>query len=154
MKKIITLVLTSLLIFSLVSCSDNQNEKNKTATLKIVCHEVLENLESEDYRISDEKLEIVPENGVIYSGKASFADGESAYDVLKSTLMENKIHFDESDAYFKAIGNIYAGDCGANSGWMFYLNGELSEVGCNDYVLCQDDEIVFTYVVDYMKLFE
>ncbi len=155
MKRIISLLLAVITVVSITACNST-TEKNKGIFVKLVvnCKEVIENLENDTYAISDEKAEIIPENGVIYEAVSNCEDGKSAYDFLVECLQKEKIHYEGADGYIKAIGNIYEGDCGKYSGWMFYINGEIAEVGSSDYIVKENDEIEFKYVVDYMKLFE
>ncbi len=154
MKRLIALLLVAVVIISATSCNDTSSDESISVKLVVSYNEVIDNLESEDYAISDDKIDIIPENGVIYEATTSCNDGKNAFDLLIDCLKSEKIHYEASDGYIKAIGNIYEGDCGEYSGWMFYINGELAEVGSTDYIVANDDAIEFKYVVDYMKLFE
>lgn len=154
MKRIIALVLALIASVTVFSCKDNNSEAEISVNLSVTCREVVENIGNEIYGISEEKAEIVPESGIIYENNTSCNDGRNAYELLIESLQDEKIHYEASDGYIKSIGNIYEGDCGKYSGWMFYVNGEIAEVGASDYVVKAGDEIEFKYVVDYMKLFE
>lgn len=164
MKKVLAYMLMSLFIFSMVSCGEkkddagenvlNEAENNVSCKLIVSCHEILENIDNEQYHIKEEKRDIVPSNGIILEVDTKCIEGDTAYDVAISELKKEKIHFDSDDGYFSAIANLYAGDCGDFSGWMFFINGNLAENGAGDTVIAQDDVVEFKYVVDYTSLFE
>lgn len=154
MKRIIAFVLALVTSVTVFSCKDNKSDNEINFKLSVTCGEVVENIGSETYGISEEKIDIVPQNGIIFQNDVSCADGRNAYEIIIELLQKEKLHYEASDGYIKSIGNIYEGDCGKYSGWMFYVNGEIAEVGASDYVVKAGDEIEFKYIVDYMKLFE
>ncbi len=155
LKKILICVFVFVTVIVGVSCSSNKaSDGSISVSLKVECSEVIDNMGHELYGITEEKIDIVPENGVILEVKTSCNEGDNAYDLLISNLKAKKIHFEADDGYLTAISNIYAGDCGPVSGWMFFINGELAEKGAPDTVLNNGDKVEFKYVVDYMTLFE
>ncbi len=163
MKKIFAFILMSLFIFTIASCGENKdsaednksNESENTISCKLIvdCHEILENIDHEEYGLKEEKKDIVPINGVVLDVDIECTEGDTAYDIVLSELKKQKIHFDADDGYFTAIANFYAGDCGDFSGWMFFVNGNLAETGASDTVINENDIIEFRYVVDYNTLF-
>ena len=52
--------------------------------------------------------------------------------------------------YVKGIAQIYSGDCGDMSGWMYTVNGEFAEVGCDAYSVQEGDEICWVFICDYL----
>ena len=154
MKRIFLFILTIIVATGVCACAEKKQTNSLKAQLVVSCSEVVENLGSEEYAIKPEKLDIVPESGIIFNSKVDFGEKTNAFDLLVSNLKDKKIHFEAKDGYIKGISNIYEGDCGKFSGWMFYINGNLSEVGSTDYIVQENDVIEFKYVVDYMKLFE
>ena len=154
MRRIIAVVLSIIVAVSVCSCSTKNQENTVKAKLVVNCMEVIDNLNNETYAIKQEKVDIVPENGVVFDSDVDYVPGTNAFDLLIEILKNNKIQFEAKDGYVRAIGNIYEGDCGKFSGWMFYINGNLSDVGATDYEVSENDIIEFKYVVDYMKLFE
>ena len=146
MKKLVSLLLMSVLLFSLCACS-KEEEGDKTCYVEITAVNAIdcENL-------SPEKRELLPEDGVILAKcEVKFSEGESAYDAVLRTLKKNKIHFeaDTASKYFKGIGNLYSFDCGEFSGWSYYVNGEAPMVGAGEFILTEGDEILFTYITDF-----
>ena len=165
-----TIILVFLLIFSLSSCTgfesvEEYNKRNTTkksnitAFVSIDCKDALNNK-----NLLDEAVEkALPKDGVILKDyKASVAKGETAYSLILKVAKNNNIQIDclspeESSyntAYIKGIGNLYEKDCGKNSGWIFYVNGVSSQVGCSDYYVKNSDVIEFTYVCDINKLYK
>ena len=99
----------------------NQESVSKYVTISITCHTILNNLD----KVSDNKKEIIPSNGVILSQKqVEINDGDTVFDVLLRETRKQRIHMDfvESpvygSAYIKGINNIYEFDAGELSGWM------------------------------------
>lgn len=152
MKRFVTLILASMMLFSVASCS-KKSEGTIPYTLIISCDEILSNIDSDTYGIKKEKKEIVPEDGMILKVDAKCSEEENAFDIVVENLKDKKIHFEGTDGYFKGISNIYEGDCGQYSGWMFFINGNLSETGASDTYICENDIVEFKYVVDYNTLF-
>ena len=72
---------------------------------------------------------------------------------MVENLKAKKLHFEGVDGYFNGIANIYAGDCGQFSGWMFFINGNLAELGASDTIINSNDVVEFRYIVDYNTLF-
>ena len=100
--------------------------------------------------IPAEKAAILPQDGILLDKEVTFTPGESAYAVMLRTLQKEKIHFEaDPSQYFKAIGNLYAGDCGDMSGWIYSVNGESPLVGAADYVLHDGDTLRFYYITTF-----
>ncbi len=163
MKKIVVLIMINLLMFSVVSCGEkskseieNNTEVAEDISCKLIisCNEIIEYMDDEAYGIKEEKKEIVPHDGIILEIDTKCDVDSTAYDIVVSELKKNKIHFDGSDGYLKAIANLYVGDCGEFSGWMFFINGNLAENGASDTIINENDIIEFKYIVDYNTLFE
>jgi len=121
--------------------------KTNTIEFSILCTEILNHKDL----WKDGIEEIVPKDGIFYSGTVKFSNGESAYDVLKRICKENKIVLDSvftplyGTYYVKGIGNLYEFDCGSESGWKYSVNGELQGIGSSDYIVKSGDKIIFYY---------
>ena len=119
-------------------------------TLTVRCDEILKNID----KLNPEKRELIPENGIIYSGKAEINDGESVFDVLQREMRKNKIHMEfvntpaTNSAYVKGINNIYEFDCGGFSGWTYSVNGKTPNVGCSQYFVKDGDIVEWKYVCE------
>ena len=150
-KKITALLLSVLIFASVGGCSKKeQSKEDYTCTISVKCDKILENMD----KLSEEKHGLVPEDGIIFSGsEIAFEEGETAFDVLKRELKNNKIHLDFTmpsgfdTAYIKGIGNIYEFDCGDMSGWMYTVNNEAQDVGCSQYLLKDGDVVEWSYAL-------
>ncbi len=101
---------------------------------------------------NDEKKEYVPKNGTILKeSKYEIGKGSTAFDLLKEVTKEEDIHAEYSYSsmykiyFIDAINHIYSMEAGDMSGWMFYVNGEMAQVGASDYKLKDGDKILWAY---------
>lgn len=119
-----------------------------TCTLTIECTAVLDNMSS--LKAGHEKY--IPDDGYILSNKKmTVSKGDTVYDVLKEACSENGIRLTASNStfgiYVSGINNIDEKDCGKNSGWTYWVNGNMPMVTCGKYTVNNGDEIKFSYVV-------
>lgn len=119
-----------------------------TCTLTIECTAVLDNMSS--LKAGHEKY--VPDDGYILSNKKmTVSKGDTVYDVLKEACSENGIRLTASNStfgiYVSGINNIDEKDCEKNSGWTYWVNGNMPMVTCGKYTVNNGDEIKFSYVV-------
>ena len=131
--------------------SDETDPEELTCTISIRCDTILNNLE----RFNKEKLELIPEDGVILSStEAVFYDGESVFNLLLRETKKRKIHMEfrntpiHKSAYIEGIANIYEFDCGELSGWMYRVNGVFPNYGCSNYTLSPGDNVEWLYTCD------
>ena len=149
-SKILSALLCLTLVFSvcLAGCGSKEEkpeEEKLSCSITVTAADVLEN---EDL-IAPEKLELVPEDGIIYSGTVEFEEGDTLYSVLTEALSDEKVQFEaENSSYFVAFGNIYASDC-EYGGWLYSVNGVEPTVGASEYKLADGDSVEFFYVCDY-----
>ena len=126
-------------------------DKQLTCTLTITCKSILDNMDDLD----PEKVELVPEDGVILAEKTvTFYEGENVFQLLRRETKANKIHmeFEETpiynSAYIEGIHNLYEFDCGELSGWMYRVNGWYPNYGCSRYQLKEGDQVEWIYTCD------
>ncbi len=118
-----------------------------TCTFEIECRTVLLNMD----KLSKDKKECIPEDGVLFSAETGFDKGESVYDILKRVCDENGIQLETSytpafgTRYIEGIGNLYEFDCGTASGWMYTVNGEYMNYGCSLCTVSDGDKIAIRY---------
>ena len=118
-----------------------------TCLFEIECRTVLLNMD----KLSKDKKECIPEDGVLFSGETGFDKGESVYDILKRVCDENGIQLETSytpafgTRYIEGIGNLYEFDCGTASGWMYTVNGEYMNCGCSLCTVSDGDKIAIRY---------
>lgn len=95
---------------------------------------------------------LIPTDGVILSPvKVYLDDGEAAYDALKKACDENGIALNIQNSsfggiYVVGIGGICEKDCGAQSGWVYTVNGQSPSTGLGNYKLKNGDTLVLSYV--------
>ena len=86
---------------------------------------------------------------VALEGKYALSYGESVYDVAARVLRYEGIEFDTKGGravYISGIGGLEEFDYGAESGWIYTVNGDAPDINCGEYKPECGDEIVFTYV--------
>ena len=120
-----------------------ETPQTQTVSLSVTCQNAIA------YGILDNPnfQGVVPENGVYFdNGAVEFTAGESVLTVLKRCLKSQKIVYNiGSDGYVKSIGGLSERDCGAQSGWLYKVNGELPNVSCKYYTLKAGDRVEFAY---------
>lgn len=116
--------------------------------ISVRCDELLENMD----KLPAEKHALVPADGLIYENtSAEFAEGESAFNVLKRELMKEGIHFEfvttpvTGIIYIEGIANLYEFDCGQLSGWFYSVNGKNPPMASSEYILEDGDTVVFEF---------
>ena len=91
----------------------------------------------------------LPADGSILDGKYALSQGESVYDVVSRVLRYEDIPFETSGGkavYINGIDGLYELDYGAESGWIYTVNGTAPDINCGDYKPETGDEIEFVYV--------
>ena len=123
----------------------------KTCCLSIECKTILDRMED----LTPGKEGLVPADGVILSRHSfSFQEGETVFDVLCRATKQFGIHMEYEytpgfgSHYIEGINNLYEFDCGAGSGWMYYVNGSKPNYGVSKYTLKDGDVIEFKYTCD------
>ena len=119
-----------------------------TCTITIHCDTVLNNLNL----LEEAKVPYVPADGVILPEiTVEFAPGESVFDVLQRVCEAADIPLEYSwtplyDSYYlEGICHLYEFDCGAESGWMYQVNGSFPNYGCSSYEIHPGDRIEWLY---------
>lgn len=122
-----------------------------TCTFSISCETILDNMD----QCNDSKKSLVPEDGIIFpAAEVTFSEGESVFDVLQRVCKDNKIHMESTftpmynSAYIEGIYNLYEFDVGAQSGWMYSVNGWFPNYGCSRYLLHDGDVVEWRYTCD------
>jgi len=117
-------------------------------TLTIRCDTILDNYD----KLESAKAEFVPDDGVILETvKIPFAEGETAFDVTKRACEAYGLQIEYSwtplynSYYVEGINHLYEFDCGAESGWMFKVNGWFPNYGASAYVLEDGDAVMWEY---------
>ena len=117
-----------------------------TCTVQMECKSILNKKSKFKKDIST-----VPTDGVILAPvEVHLDDGATAYDALKKACTENGIELNEEKSafgvYIVGIGGIDEKDCGAQSGWVYTVNGQSPSVGLGNYKIKNGDSLVLSYV--------
>lgn len=157
-KRCVLLAAALMASLLLTACGGRQavtepDGENAVCTVSVSCEALLDRLDELD----EGTAALVPEDGwLLASTEVAFAEGESAFDVLQRTCRELKIHLEFSEAplydsvYIEGIGNLYEAACGEMSGWLYQVNGQVPNCGCNQYQLQNGDAVTWTYSCDML----
>ena len=96
-----------------------------------------------------EYREILPEDGVLFSGDVAIESGEDLLGMMRRAMREEKLPLVAESGFISAIGGLAPGGAGPMSGWMFTVNGEMPMEGCDKILLKDGDVIVWTYVTEW-----
>ncbi|OQB15176.1 MAG: hypothetical protein BWY15_00546 [Firmicutes bacterium ADurb.Bin193] len=100
--------------------------------------------------IGDGERQILPPT------EATFTEGQTVFDILMKVTREKRIQTEYSGVgtgvYIKGIDNLYEFDMGAQSGWLYSVNGEFPKRGCGAYKVKKGDVIEFKYTVKKINL--
>lgn len=132
---------------------DDITEDSQTVYLSIRCDTILDNWDKLDPALRQEKY--VPQDGVILQRtEYVLRKGDTVYDVLDRAIRHNQIQMEciysinYASTYVEGINHLYEFSCGELSGWMFMVNGQFPQVGCDRYTLQDGDEIIWCYTCD------
>ncbi len=130
--------------------SSSEPESGSSVTIEIECSQILENMDMLDPGLE----EYVPDDGIILEKTEYFIDeGESVYSVLKRAVRDNHIQMEAQGSEENALGTVYVEginylyefSCGSQSGWVYTVNDEYADRGCNSYELSDGDKIKWIY---------
>ncbi|MCR5174993.1 MAG: DUF4430 domain-containing protein [Oscillospiraceae bacterium] len=123
-------------------------ELEHECTVTVVCSTILDNWD----KLETAKQEFVPEDGVILAAvRVPFSEGETAFDVTKRACDAYGIQLEYSwtplyDSYYvEGINHLYEFDCGAESGWMYKVNGWFPNYGASSYPVEEGDAVIWEY---------
>ncbi|MBQ9992724.1 MAG: DUF4430 domain-containing protein [Firmicutes bacterium] len=150
-KKLLLVALLLIIVALAAACSlfAPNEEAAGSCELVISCETILANEEALK-GLSADKKSLIPENGYIVAPiSLDFYENETVLQLVQRFAQKERLHIDVVDgSYITGIGNIYGGDCGELSGWLFFVNGESSMVGANEAMLSDGDIIEFKYTCD------
>lgn len=104
---------------------------------------------AETASLPSEYREILPEDGVLFSGDVAFASGEDLLSVMRRAMREEKLPLVIEGGYVSAVGGLAPGGAGPMSGWTFTVNGEMPMEGCDEILLKDGDVVEWTYVTEW-----
>lgn len=129
--------------------------ESETVTLSIRCDSVWNNVDQLDSTLKSGSY--LPEDGVILpTTQYVLRTGDTVFDILDRAVRHNQIQFEYQGAdqnvfgsvYVQGINYLYEFSCGANSGWIYRVNGVVPSVGCSKYDLQDGDVIEWIYTCD------
>lgn len=85
-------------------------------------------------------------NPVSSGGTFTFNEGATVYDALSALGLSVNAHGSSYGTYVSAIGGLAEKQYGGTSGWMYSVNGTTPMTACSNYVLSNDDNVVWYYV--------
>lgn len=96
------------------------------------------------------------EHGVILAAaQYEIKKDESVLDLLKRITRAQKVQMEyqgsKAFAYVEGIDNLYEGDHGAESGWMYKVNGEFPSKAAGSWIVEPGDTIEWLYTLDLGK---
>ncbi len=119
-----------------------------TCTISVSCATIRDNMN----KLDPDLRELVPDDGwILKPVKVTLRSGDTVFEVLKRVCRQHNIHMEYSNtpvyhsAYIEGIGNLYEFDCGANSGWMYSVNGAFPGIGCSQQAVGAGDVIEWKY---------
>lgn len=156
MKKTLSIIIASiLLILCLVSCTAAGNVDNGTeqTTEKTTTEETPKDSQTTSAVVTEAPegdtftLRIEGNSSCIFEGELTFREGETLQNVLLAfdEANENVTFKGTADSYISEINGEASGKFGGWDGWLFLLNGKMSEVGISDVRLKKGDSVVFFY---------
>ncbi len=124
-----------------------ETEGDFTVTLSIRCDTIKE---------AEKKSSAIPDNCVILdTTEFTASSGDTVYDVLQNAARTYRILIDnrgsDGAAYIAGIDGLYEFDYGELSGWMYRVNGEFPDVGCQSCTVHDGDNIEWLYTTNIGK---
>nr|WP_316615125.1 DUF4430 domain-containing protein [uncultured Ruminococcus sp.] len=124
-----------------------ETEGDFTVTLSIRCDTIKE---------LEKKNNTIPDSCVILdTAEFSASSGDTVYDVLQDAARTYRILIDnrgsDGAAYIAGIDGLYEFDYGELSGWMYRVNGEFPDVGCQSRTVRDGDNIEWLYTTNIGK---
>ena len=77
--------------------------------------------------------------------------GSSVRYVLELMLNKYNMSYTAEKGYIQSINDLWEFDNGSKSGWLFIVNKISPQVGCDDYIVNEGDEIQWYYTDDYVN---
>lgn len=95
---------------------------------------------------------------ILATTEVELKDGDTVFDILKQVTKDNSIQMEykgrKSSVYIRGIHNIYEFDHGPESGWVYRVNGQVSQSGSGTHKLNDGDKIEWLYTTQLGREFE
>lgn len=120
-KRLLSIALLLTVVLTFVGCKNNSNTDST----------------SNEYKLQA-TIELIEDGESFKKETLSFNEGEKLLDVMKRNL-----ELEEKDGFITSIDG-HTQDEDSNKYWLYTVNGEMAEVGANQFELQDKDEVVFT----------
>ncbi|WP_055078355.1 DUF4430 domain-containing protein [Lagierella massiliensis] len=120
-KRLLSIALLLTVVLTFVGCKNNSNTDST----------------SNEYKLQA-TIELIEDGESFKKETLSFNEGEKLLDVMKRNL-----ELEEKDGFITSIDG-HTQDEDSNKYWLYTVNGEMAEVGANQFELRDKDEVVFT----------
>lgn len=131
--------------------SEQYSGADITVEISVECGNALTRMD--DIRQEINPREVIPQDGIVISKREiSLPETATAFDALIAAAKQERVRVDYTGSaygvYISGIGYIYEFGFGAQSGWMYRVNGEIPQVSAGEYSLSQGDFVEFIYTCD------
>lgn len=120
-KRLLSIALLLTVVLTFVGCKSNSNTDSTSSEYKLQA-----------------TIELIEDGESFKKETLSFNEGEKLLDVIKRNL-----EVEEKDGFITSIDG-HTQDEDSNKYWLYTVNGEMAEVGANQFELHEKDEVVFT----------
>lgn len=120
-KRLLSIALLLTVVLTFVGCKNNSNTDSTSSEYKLQA-----------------TIELIEDGESFKKETLSFNEGEKLLDVIKRNL-----EVEEKDGFITSIDG-HTQDEDSNKYWLYTVNGEMAEVGANQFELHEKDEVVFT----------
>lgn len=120
-KRLLSIALLLTVVLTFVGCKNNSNTDSTSSEYKLQA-----------------TIELIEDGESFKKETLSFNEGEKLLDVMKRNL-----ELEEKDGFITSIDG-HTQDEDSNKYWLYTVNGEMAEVGANQFELQDKDEVVFT----------
>ena len=93
------------------------------------------------------------DKGVIADAMLALMPGATVYDALLASGLDIEVDQSSGSVFVTGIGGLGPDAGDENSAWLFEVNGEMAEVGADQYVLKNGDVITWTWWLNAMNAF-
>lgn len=139
-KRILCFIILLSILFVLAGCGSQEGQENgnSLATVTIIG--------PDDVGVILEETEV------------EIQKDDTALDVLEKAVQEKNIQLEYSGsgttAYVKAINGLSELDRGAESGWLYRVNGEIPDEGAGTYIVQNGDHLEWFYTTNLSAEFD
>lgn len=123
--------------------------KTLTCTVMIECTDILRHMDELDKSAARH----LPDDGVLLqSVQISVKSGASVYDAVEAACKKGGVAINAQKSiygtYIAGFGGINEKSCGADSGWLYFVNDESPSLACSAYKVKNGDKIEFRFACD------